>query len=77
MLGHPQDLGHGQIGLGGLHRLADQVAFVRLEAMQREAVLVRVDGDGTNAQLAGRPHDADGDLAAIGYQDALDLFHVG
>jgi len=35
--------------------------------MQRAAVDLGVDGDGPDAELAQRPEDADGDLAAVGY----------
>ena len=56
----------------GLHRVlafADQVAFVGLEAVQREAVLVGVDRDRLDRQLVGRADHADGDLAAVGDQE--------
>ena len=52
----------------GFHRalaLADQVGFVGLEAVQGEAVFLRIDGDGAQAQFVGRAQDADGDFAAI------------
>ena len=57
-----------EIGANRLAGLADAIGLVRLEAVQGEAVLVRVDGDGANAQLVGRAKDANGDLAAIGDQ---------
>ena len=34
--------------------------------MQGEAIFVRVDGDGADAQFVGGAEDADGDLAAVG-----------
>ena len=61
-----------EIGGDGLFALADQIALVGLEAVQGEAVLVRVDGDGADAHLRRRAHDADRYLAAIGYQQLLD-----
>ena len=57
-----------EIGADRLARLADAVGLVGLEAVQGEAVLVGVDGDGADAQLVGRAKDADGDLAAVGDQ---------
>ena len=57
-----------QVGLHRLLPLADQVGLVGLETMQREAILVGIEGDGTDAELARRPQHADGDLAAVGHQ---------
>ena len=34
--------------------------------MEREAILVRIDGDGANAELCSRAHDADRDLGPVG-----------
>ena len=51
--------------------LADQVGFVRLEAVQAEAVFLRVDGDGAQAQFVGGAKNADGDFAAIRGQQFL------
>ena len=45
---------------------ADAIRLIRLEAVQGEAVFMRVDGDGADAQLMGRAKDANGDLAAVG-----------
>ena len=58
-----------EVGADRLARLADAVGLVGLEAVQGEAVLVGVDGDGADAQLVGRAEDADGDLAAVGDQE--------
>ena len=57
-----------EIGADRLAGLADPVGLVGLEAVQGEAILVRVDGHGADAQLMGRAEDANGDLAAIGDQ---------
>jgi hypothetical protein len=57
------DVGDVEVGLERLLALADQVALVGLEAVQREAVLVGVDGDGPDAEFGGGAHHADGDLA--------------
>ena len=61
----------------GLHRalaFADQVGFVRLEAMQAEPVFLRVDGDRAQPELIGGAQDTDGDFAAI---EGQEFFHVG
>ncbi len=55
-----------EIRLDRLARLADLVRLVRLEAVQGEAILVRVDRDGADAQFVGTAEHADGDFAAIG-----------
>jgi hypothetical protein len=34
--------------------------------MHGQAVLLRVDGDGAQAQFRGRPENPDGNLAAVG-----------
>ena len=52
--------------------LADHVRLVRLEAVDAEAVLLRVDRHRAQAELGGRPEDADGDLAAVGCEDLFD-----
>jgi hypothetical protein len=52
----------------GFHRslaLADQVSFIGLEAMQRQAVFLRIDSHRAQAQLVGRAQNANGDFAAI------------
>ena len=54
LLGERDDAGDVQVRPDRLARLADQIRLVRLEAVQGEAVLVRVDGDGANAQFVGR-----------------------
>ena len=59
----------------GAHRamaLADQVGFIGLEPVQRQFVFVGIDGNRADAQFVGRAHDADGDLAAVGDQQAFD-----
>ena len=54
-----------EIGRDGAPAFADLVGLVGLEPVQAERVLLREDGDGAQAELGGRAHDADGDLAAI------------
>ena len=76
LLGERDDAGDVEVRPDRLARLADLVGLVGLEAVQGEAVFVRVDGDGADAQLVGRAEDADGDLAAVGDEQLLDGFHA-
>ena len=57
-----------EIGADRLARFADAVGLVRLEAVQGEAVLMRIDRNRADAQLVRRAEDADGDFAAVGDQ---------
>ena len=68
LLGDVDDAVDVEVGADRLARLADLVGLVGLEAVQGEAVFVRVDRDRADAQLVGRAEHADGDLAAIGDQ---------
>jgi hypothetical protein len=45
---------------------ADDVRLVRLEAMDGEAIFLRIDRDGAQAEFGRRAKDADGDFAAVG-----------
>lgn len=56
--------------------LADLIRLVRFKAMQGEAVLVRVNRNGANAQLIGRAEDANRDFGAIRHQQFFDLAHI-
>ena len=58
-----------EVGAERLARFAGPIGLVGLEAMQGEAVLVRVEGDGADAEFVGAAEDADGDLAPIGGQE--------
>ena len=60
------DAGDVEIRADRALALADQIRLVRLEAVDREPVLLRVDGHGAEAQFGGRAKDADGDFAAVG-----------
>ena len=71
-LGHPDDLGHCEVGPNGVARFADLVGLVGLQPMWRIPVLVRVDRDGRDAQLVGRPERPDRDLTAVGNEDFSD-----
>src|SRR5271165_1655463 len=60
-----------QIRLAG-GRWTDVVCVVGLAHMQGLAVHVGEDGDRLDAHLATGTNDADGDLAAVGYENALE-----
>ena len=64
--GQGDDAGDVEVGAHRLAGLADAVGLVRLEAVQGEAVFVRIDGHGADAQFVGRAKDANGDFAAVG-----------
>lgn len=71
--GDVQDVVNVEVGLQGLPALAYQVALVGLEAVQRQPILARVDGHGTDTHLRGGAHYADGDFGAVGDQDGFDF----
>ncbi len=77
LLGQGDDAGDVEVGADRLAGLADAVGFVGLEAVQGEAVFVRIDGHGADAQLVGGAKDADGDLAAVGDQQLADRAGCG
>ena len=57
-----------------LHRrftFADEIRFIRLEAMQREAIFLRKHGHGADAEFDRGALYANGDFAAIRNEDAL------
>ncbi len=64
--GDADDVGDVEIGLDRPLALAHQIAFVSLGPVQREAIFLRVDGDGADAELGGGAHDSNGDFAAVG-----------
>ena len=57
-----------RIAAGG----ADLARRAREPGVQRQGIGRREDGDRVDAERGRRPRDADGDLAAIGDQDALE-----
>ena len=67
----PNDLFDGQIGLNRSQPLTDVIAFIRLEPMQGQLVLFRIQRNGAKTQFRGGPHHADGNFAAIGDQNLL------
>ncbi len=75
LFGDADDFLNGEISLDGAHAAADQIRLVRLEPVQGEFVMLRVDGDGLNAKLGRRAHDADGDFRPVGDQKAFEVLH--
>ena len=71
--GDADDVVDVQIGLDGFPAFADQIAFIRLRAVQGKTVLVRVDAHGADAEFAGGAHDANGDFRAVGDQETADV----
>src|SRR5713101_5307465 len=55
----------------------DKIGLVRLGSMQRESVLLRIDGDCPDPELARRPHHTNGDLATIGNQETTNPLRHG
>ncbi len=72
---HADDLRHVEVGPDRVPALPDQVGLVRLEAVQRVAVLVRVDSDGAGTEFERRAEGTDRDLATVGDQDLAE--HAG
>ena len=66
-----------EIGGDGTLALADQVGFVGLLTMEGKAVLLRVDGDGAQAELGAGAEDAHGDLGAVGGHELRDRAEGG
>ena len=64
LLADLDDLVDLQVALGG-RRPTEQVGLVGALHVQRIPIELGVDGDGGDAHLFERPHDADGDLAPI------------
>ena len=71
-LGERHDRGDVEVGADRLPGTANEIGFVGFEAVQGEAVFVRVDRHRADAQFVGRAEDADGDLRAVGDQQLLD-----
>ena len=57
---------------GEMRAAADLVALVRLEAVQRQLVLLRPDRHGFDAELVGGAKHADGNFGTVGDKDFRD-----
>jgi hypothetical protein len=75
LFGNTDDVVNVQIGRDGLFASTHQVRLIGLETMQREAVLVGVDGHGANTHFGSGAQYPYGNFTAIGDKDAFDLFH--
>ncbi len=73
LLRHANDAVDVEIRVDRALALADEVAFVRLHPVQRKPVFLRVDRNRADAELVRGAHDANGNLAAVGDQQGLDL----
>ena len=73
--GDADDVGDIQVGRDGFLSGPYQIGLVGLEPMQGEAIFVGKNSDGTDAHLAGRAQDADGDFTAVGDKQTANLFH--
>ena len=56
-----------------LATLANDIGLIGLLPVHPHAVLVGEDGNGLERQLVGGSEDADGDLAAVGDEELLDV----
>jgi hypothetical protein len=72
-----QDVRDVEIRFDRPFALAYEVRLIGLRAMEREAVLVRIDHHSAHGELGRGTHDADGDFAAIGDQQATDALEHG
>src|SRR5262249_55646621 len=61
-----------EIGADWFARFADRIRLVRFEAMQGEAVFMRIHGDRADAELVSGSEDANGNLTAVRSQDFTD-----
>ena len=68
------DAGNVEIRLDGALADTDLVRFVSLEAMERQAVFLRINRDGAQAELGGGAEDTNRDLAAISGEQFFDRF---
>ena len=70
--GDAQDVLDVEVGIHGRLAASDEIGLVGLGTVQRKPVFLRINRDGADSQLAGGAHDANGDFAAIGNQQAAD-----
>ena len=77
LLGDGDDALDVQIGFHRPQTGPDPVAFIRLEPVEGELVLLGIDGHGLQAQLGRRAHDADGDFGPVGDKQLFRRLAVG
>ena len=64
-----------EIRLNRLSLLSNFIRFIRLETVQRVAVLVRIDRHRANSQLVRAAKNANGNLAPVGSEESFDFLH--
>ena len=72
--GQRDDAGDVEVRPDRAFARADLIGLVGLEAVQGEAVFLRIDGDRAQAEFVRRAEDANGDFAAIGSEQFSDGF---
>ena len=72
LIGDAQQIVDVEVRLHRCFALPDQVCLVRFETMQREAIFLREHRDGADAEFDSRALYADGNLATVGDENALD-----
>ena len=75
--GRLDDVWNIQIGADRFALSPDFVSLIGLEAVQREPIFVRVDGDGSDTQFGRRSEHANRNFATIGDQQSFDFGHFG
>jgi hypothetical protein len=73
--GQVHDAGNVEIRPDRLAGMADLIRLVGLEAVQREAVFMRIDRHRPHAQLMRAAKDANRDLATVRGEEFCDLCH--
>ena len=71
------DVWNIQIGADRFALSPDFISLISFEAVQRESIFVRVDGDGSDTQLGRRSEHANCNFATIGDQQSFDFGHFG
>ena len=65
-----------EIRLDGPAVATYEIGFVRLRAVQREAIFLRIDRDRAQTEFTRSAHDTDGNFAAIGDEHAANVRHA-
>jgi len=73
----PQDVLDIEVRFDRPFVASDEVGLVGFGPMERESIFLRIDRNGPDAELVCRPHDSNGDLAAIGHQETTDTVREG
>ncbi len=75
LAGDTDDVGDIQVSRDGFLSGPHPVGLVGLESVQGEAIFVGKNGNCTDAHLAGRAQNTDGDFTAVGDKQTANLFH--